>query len=69
MSDAVSVALALGDIERVVSLYEKAAAMKEEAGDIDAACFLLTHAWIHALEAGDGRAEDIRGQLIAYGRE
>ncbi|MGR3511904.1 MAG: hypothetical protein ACU0GG_04015 [Paracoccaceae bacterium] len=69
MSNALQTALAERNLGRVIDIYTDAANDKEEAGDIDAACFLLTHAWVHALEAGDDRATDIRARLIAHGRE
>ncbi|MGB5865450.1 MAG: hypothetical protein WBG95_14270 [Sulfitobacter sp.] len=52
--------------ETLVDLYMRAAA---RAGDIDTACFHLTHAYIFALELGDARAVDLRDQLVAHGRE
>jgi hypothetical protein len=62
-------ALATGDLDRVVSIYELGARLKEQEGDIDAACFLYTHAFVHALQAGDPRHETLRRVLIGYGRE
>ncbi len=69
MSDALEAAFAARDIKRVIDIYAQAADRKEAEGDIDAACFLLTQAWVHALEAGDDRATDLRARLIAHGRE
>ena len=71
MSDldrAVIAAHQAGDLAALVTLYTQAADAVEEA-DIDAACFLLTHAHVFALEAGDPRAEDLRARLVRYGRE
>lgn len=69
MSDALATAFAARDIARVIDIYTQAANQSEQDGDIDGACFLLTHAWVHALEAGDRRAGEIRARLIAHGRE
>lgn len=55
-----------GARETLVDLYIQAAT---RAGDIDTACFHLTHAYIFALELGDARAADLRDQLVAHGRE
>lgn len=62
-------ALEAGDLDRVVSIYELAGRLKEQSGDIDAACFLYTHAFVHALQAGDRRSETLRAILVGYGRE
>ena len=69
MSDALDAAFAAQDISQVIDIYAQAADRKERDGDIDAACFLLTHAMVHALEAGDRRATEFRARLIAHGRE
>ena len=60
---------ASGDLARLVQGYTSAADESEKAGDVNRACFFLTHAWIFALEAGDTRAEQIRARLVAHGRE
>lgn len=49
-------------------LYALAAEKHEAAGDIDAACFLLTHAYVYALDVG-AASETIRQKLVCYGRE
>lgn len=54
------------DSDALITLYSAAAA---QAADIDTACFYLTHAYIFALERGDARANDLRAQLVAHGRE
>jgi hypothetical protein len=53
----------------LVSLYRDAGALKELAGDIDAACFYYTHAYVFALEAGDPASADLLGKLVQYGRD
>ena len=60
---------ASGDLDALVRLYTAAADREEAEGRIDRACFLLTHAWIFALEAGDDRAEGLKARLVAHGRE
>ncbi|MDU8942277.1 hypothetical protein [Ovoidimarina sediminis] len=55
-----------GDGTALVGLYTEAA---EAAGDVDRACFFLTHAYIFALEAGDARAGALYARLKAEGRE
>lgn len=58
-----------GDGPRLVALYAQAADGAEAAGDIDAACFYLTHAYVFALQAGDARASELHARLQARGRE
>lgn len=53
------------DIPALVSLYTQAA---ETTKDKDAACFFLTQAYIHALEAGDPAAPALYLRLKARGR-
>ncbi len=57
-----------GSLVDIAFHYARAADQSEEQGDIDRACFFLTHAWIFALEAGDPIADDHRSRLAAYGR-
>ena len=56
------------DLETLVDLYALAADSQEGAGDIDAACFFLTQAFVFALEAGVARAAELNRRLVAYGR-
>jgi hypothetical protein len=60
---------ALGDPGGLVTLYLKAGDLMDAEGDIDAACFYLTHAMVFAFEAGDARAGAIQHRLVAHGRE
>ena len=55
-----------GDGARLVTLYTEAA---NQAGDIDAECFFLTHAYVFALQVGHSSADALRARLIAHGRE
>jgi hypothetical protein len=57
------------DWRQLVALYSEAADTSEAAGDIDAACFYLTHAYVFALQTGDPRAADLHQRLKARGRE
>ncbi len=57
---------AANDVDVLVSLYTQAA---NEATDVDAECFYLTHAFVFALEAGDPRAGILRARLVKHGRE
>ena len=50
-------------------LYEDAAALKRQCGDMEAALFLTVQAYIHALEQGLPGAERLRAVLVAAGRE
>jgi hypothetical protein len=62
---ALAAAHAARDAARVVTIYEAAAAGR----GIDAAAFLLTQAWVYALEAGDRRATALQERLRALGAE
>lgn len=55
-----------GDGPALVRLYTEAA---DQANDVDAECFFLTHAYVFALEAGAPEAVDLHARLKAHGRE
>ncbi|MDH3666538.1 MAG: hypothetical protein OEN23_06375 [Paracoccaceae bacterium] len=57
------------DHRRLVVLYAEAADHAEAAGDIDACCFYLTHAYVFALQTGAGEARALHERLLAHGRE
>ncbi|MEM0945000.1 MAG: hypothetical protein AAGI70_13750 [Pseudomonadota bacterium] len=57
------------DWEALVALYAEAAEGAEAGGDLEAACFYLTHAYVFALQTGDPRADDLHARLKARGRE
>ena len=59
---------AKADTEELISGYALAADRAEMAGDIDKACFFLTHAWVFALEAGDPRAAALHARLVSEDR-
>lgn len=54
------------DRPALVTLYREAA---DRAMDGDAEGFYLTHAYIFALDTGDGRAGELHAHLKASGRE
>jgi len=56
------------DRPALIRLYTLAADRHEVAGDVDAACFYLTHAFIFALEAGAPEADNLNARLVAHGR-
>lgn len=57
------------DVARLIALYTEAADRREADGEVDAACFYLTHAFVYALQAGDPAAELLQRRLWTYGRE
>ena len=57
-----------GNLVDIAHHYARASDQAEEQGDVDRACFFLTHAWIFALEAGDPIADEHRSRLARYGR-
>lgn len=57
---------AAGDHAALVRHYAQAA---DQAADLDAACFYLTHAYVFALEAGAPEAQALHARLVAHGRE
>lgn len=58
-----------GDAKTLVRLYRQAADLHEERGNIDAACFFLTHAYVFALEDGAAEAATLNQRLAQFGRE
>lgn len=56
------------DADALVRLYTQAGDVFEAAGEIDAACFYLTHAFVFALEAGAPEAPGLNLRLAARGR-
>lgn len=57
------------DKEALVELYQQAANRREATGDVDAACFYLTHAYVFALDLGRDDAVDLYKRLKQHGRE
>jgi hypothetical protein len=56
------------NIADLLVLYTRAGDDSEKAGDIDAACFYLTHAYVFALDAGSEQANVLLMLLLQYGR-
>ena len=54
------------DKEALVTLYTEAA---DEAAEVDAACFYLTHAYVFALETNHSSRTKLHARLVAKGRE
>jgi hypothetical protein len=57
------------DKAALVSLYHDAGAIKELMGNINAACFYFTQAYVFALETGDPASASLLGKLVQYGRD
>ena len=58
-----------GDAARLQALYTEAADSEEAGGNIEAACFYLTHAYVFALEAGLPEAGALNRRLAKHGRD
>ncbi|WP_264214052.1 hypothetical protein [Leisingera thetidis] len=56
------------DSAALVRLYTLAGDRAEAAGDINAACFYLTHAFVFALEAGLPETRELNRRLAERGR-
>jgi hypothetical protein len=56
------------DTVALIRLYAMAGDLCEDTGDLDAACFYLTHAFVFALEAGAPEARVLNARLVAHGR-
>ena len=69
LDDEIMQAHASDDRHRLCTLYLKAGTVKEAAGEIDAACFLFTQAYVYGLETGNEDRAKVQARLIAYGRE
>ncbi|NSY39342.1 hypothetical protein [Leisingera sp. ANG59] len=57
-----------GDLVKLVALYKQAGELMEQQGDLNAACFYLTHAFVFALEAGSPEAPLLNALLVERGR-
>jgi spore coat protein U-like protein len=58
-----------GNMVLLSTLYAQAADQLEADGDIDAACFYLTQAYVFALDAGLDTATTYKKRLVAHGRD
>ena len=54
---------------KLAELYALAANRMQEQGELEAEGFLLTQAYVFALESGHADAEALRKRLITLGRE
>jgi len=59
----------IDDTSRLIRLYQQAGELKEARGDVDAACFYFTHAYVFALEMGDPSSTQLLGHLVRHGRD
>ncbi|MEO1703494.1 MAG: hypothetical protein AAFR71_15730 [Pseudomonadota bacterium] len=57
-----------GDHKAIAAAYQKAADEMGAQNNMDAAYFFLTHAYVHALEAGLDQAEALAQRLRDAGR-
>ena len=57
------------DGNSLAQLYTRLADIHEAAGDVDAACFYLTHAYVFALESGNGSVNLLQERLHSHDRE
>jgi len=69
LDNAIIVAHQNNDGEALAALYKQAADINFKNGDIDAGCFLLTQAYVFALEWGLDIAGEIFANLKSMGRE
>ncbi|MDD9910255.1 MAG: hypothetical protein OXR62_11235 [Ahrensia sp.] len=65
----IAVAHRRGDGFALVNLYQQAADLKRAEGDESAFWFLITHAFVFALENGHADAEPLHALLKGAGRE
>ncbi|MEO0344233.1 MAG: hypothetical protein AAF198_12435 [Pseudomonadota bacterium] len=68
-SDDLLTAFKQGDRRKIMQLYWDQGVEQLAAGDEDAGCFYLVHAYVFALEEGAAEAEIIRRELKKRGRE
>lgn len=57
-----------GNADRLTLLYASAADFEESCGNIDAMCFFLTQACVHALQAGHPSYHSLHARLAKHGR-
>jgi hypothetical protein len=66
---AILAAHAAGDPDALVGLYSEAGMRAETGGDVDAACFFYTYAYVFALETGSAATGELHARLVTHGRE
>ena len=59
----------IGETSSLIDIYDLLGAEELEKGAITSGCFLLTQAYVYALESGDLRASRIHKILQSHGRE
>lgn len=57
------------DLKTIVSIYKSKAEFDLKAGDEESAYFLMTQAYIYALEGGFSVAKELKEILVLAGRE
>ena len=68
MGEELTAALASQNPLALAEAYIRAAESALEFGDEDQSYFFLTHAWVHALEAGSELAHECQSRLASAGR-
>ena len=69
LDSTIRTAHATGSLEQLAKGYAESAELYERQGEIDAACFYWTQAYVIALDAGiDGLADGMKAKLGAFGR-
>lgn len=69
LDSSIRAAHAAGRLDRLAAGYAESATLYERQGEIDAACFFWTQAYVIALDAGiDSLADGVKAKLIAFGR-
>jgi hypothetical protein len=69
LNDQVLQAHEQGDHATLVDVYDMLGREELAVNEITSACFLLTQAYVYALESGDPRATEIHKILKSHGRE
>ena len=57
------------DFEKLATLYHLASQLKSQSGDSAEAAYLLTQAFVFALDCGMPLADELRAELVSLGRE
>ncbi|MGI9504153.1 MAG: hypothetical protein ACR2RE_13985, partial [Geminicoccaceae bacterium] len=69
LESSIKAAHAADRLDRLATVYAESAKLYERQGEIDAACFFWTQAYVIALDAGiDSLADGMEAKLTAFGR-
>jgi len=69
LDEAIRRAHTAGELDRLAAGYAESAALYERQGEVDAACFYWTQAYVMALDAGiESLADGVKKKLEAFGR-